>query len=78
MSNIERQRLAELLGTLRELADDAELQAAHSREFIPDSQSAPSEVRHALNAVAHSGVAIGIRVAVDLLGDALGDVALNS
>lgn len=54
---------------LNELATSFEYAAAHEAEFIPDDHEIGEPVRHALNAAAFKGAALGIRAARDLTGD---------
>ena len=54
---------------LYELAVSFEYAAAHEVEFIPDDHEIDEPLRHALNAAAFNGVALGIREALGLLED---------
>jgi len=57
----------DLCGYLRELAEQSELEAAHSREFIPDGCPGSPVLRYAFDAAVASGYAIALRHVLELL-----------
>jgi len=57
----EDDRLEALCSYLRERIVDAELQAAHYRELVPDGYPAPQVVSYALSAAVFGGYANALR-----------------
>ena len=61
----------ELVARLAWMASAYELLAAREREFVPDSHAADSGIVHALHAALYLGHALGLQVAVEMLGEQL-------
>jgi len=70
----ERPDIEKIKSALTELVHDAELQAAHHREFIPIGARAAEGVRAGFDAAIQSGVAIGIAQAWEVIAEALGEM----